>query len=122
MREYEILYIIKPHLPEEDYTKIIQNFEGWITQKGGELLLSNPIGLKELATVFDKQTSGYFVQCQFKGNNEVLDEIHTRLAVSESIFRHLLVSLDSILQKPGSKRLTKKEKKAKKEADVSVSL
>ena len=110
MREYEILYIIKPHLSEEDYTKIIHTFEGWITQNGGEILLSNVMGLKELATVLDKQTHGYYVQCQFRSGNEALDEIATRLGVSETIFRHLLVTLDSIQPKPGSEAKKKPRK------------
>ncbi len=117
MREYEILYIIKPHLPDEDYTKIVAAFEGWITSNGGEIILSNVMGLKELATVFDKKTHGYYVQCQFKSGNEALLEIQSKLAVNEIIFRHLLVTLDSIHPKPGSE-LKKRNKKSKSSLSV----
>jgi len=96
MKAYEILFIIKPHLPEETNQEILTSFQHWITSTGGEILLFKPWGLKELATVLDKFTHGYYVQCHFKGTNKTLTEIKNRIAVSETIFRNLLVTLDSV--------------------------
>ncbi len=116
-KAYEILFIIKPHLPEETNQEIISAFQGWITNNEGEVTLMNPWGIKELATVLDKFTHGYYVQCQFKGTNKTLNEIKNRIAVSETIFRHLLVTLDSVFtdKKP-------KEKKARAPKAVAATV
>ncbi len=96
MNAYEILFIIKPHLAEEANEEIMKSFQGWVTSTGGEVTLFKPWGLRELATVFEKHTHGFYVQCQFKCGNPTLAEIKTRLGVSETVFRYLLVTLDSV--------------------------
>ncbi len=108
--EYEILFIMKPHLGEEIYTETITTFQSWITSTGGEIVSLKPLGTRELATIFNKFSQGYYVQCHFKGNNATLDEIQNRVRVSEIIFRQLVVTIDSIIEKPRPE----KEKKAKK--------
>lgn len=95
-KSYEILFIIKPNLAEDVTEEILKSFQGWVTNNEGEILLFKPWGLKELATVFDKMTHGYYVQCQFKGTNKTLTEIKNRFAVSETVFRNLVVTLDSV--------------------------
>ncbi len=117
MKEYEILFIVKPHQSDETNQEVVSTFEKWITSTGGEVTLMKPWGLKELATVFDKHTHGYYVQCQFKAGNETLNEIKNRLAVSEVIFRHLMVTLDSI---QSSKPPKVKVKKAAAQPKVAV--
>lgn len=115
-KEYEILFIMKPHLSEEAYAEATATFQTWITSTGGEVTLLKPLGLKELATIFDKQTHGYYVQCQFKSGNPTLVELRSRIKVSETIFRYLIVTLDSIV----AKERPEKPKKAKKAASPST--
>lgn len=107
------MLIIKPHLSEEKYQEVISGFEKWITSTGGEITLLKPWGTRELATEFDKNTHGYYVQCQFKAENATLEELNSRLRVNESIFRFLLVTMDSI--RPKNPRV-EKVKKPKAEA------
>ena len=109
-KEYEILFIMKPHLSEEAYAEATATFQNWITSTGGEVTLLKPQGLKELATIFDKNTHGYYVQCQFKSGSPTLIELRDRIKVSEVIFRYLIVTLDSII----GKEKPEKPKKAKK--------
>jgi len=97
MKGYEILFIIKAHLADDQYKEKEENFKKYVTSKGGEIIEFDAIGLKELPLTFKDHTQGYFMRCQFKGNNDVLDEIKKRFAVDESIIRHLNVTLDSIL-------------------------
>ncbi len=97
MKAYETLFIIRPHLAEDVNEEIMKSFQEWITSTGGEITLFKPWGLRELATVLDKNTHGFYVQCQFKGTNKTLTEIKNRIAVSETIFRHLTVTLDSVV-------------------------
>ncbi|MCP4049158.1 MAG: 30S ribosomal protein S6 [bacterium] len=95
-REYELLFIIKPHLSKEEYKEMFERVQKYITDNKGEILLSSEPGLKELATPVNKITQGYFIQIQFAGNNKVLSEIKTYFSINENIIRNLIVRLDSI--------------------------
>ena len=111
-KEYEILFIMKPHLGEEVYTETIAAFQSWITGTEGEIVSLKTLGIRELATIFEKMNQGYYVQCHFKGTPATLTEIQNRIKVNEVIFRQLIVTIDSIVEKPKPE----KEKKAKKTA------
>ncbi len=95
MKEYEVLFILKPQLSEEERQQVLDAFQGWITKTKGEILMFEQIGLRDLAYEIEDQNKGFYVQCQFKGGNETLDEIAKRTHVEERIIRHLLVDLAS---------------------------
>lgn len=99
-KAYDILFIIKPHLADEQYQKICDTFSGWVTTNNGEVTVLTKTGIRDLATPIGKFTHGYFVNIQFKANNEILDEIKKRFAIDENILRHMLVTMDSIKAKP----------------------
>jgi small subunit ribosomal protein S6 len=99
MKSYESLIIIKPNLSEDDVNKLIESIQGWITNTEGEILLSKPWGVRELAYPIDKFTQGYYYQVQFKATNKTLDELHNRFRVTELFIRELTVTLDSIYSK-----------------------
>jgi small subunit ribosomal protein S6 len=95
-KEYEILYIIKPHLGDEKVKKINDNLQSWITSSGGEILLFKEIGLRDLGTEFMKNKQGYYSLCQFKGDEAVLTELNEKLRVTEDIIRYLNVKLKAV--------------------------
>ena len=99
MREYEILFIMKPNLGEDQYKKTIESFESWITKTEGEITLLDPWGLRNLASTLNGLDKGYYVLCQFKCGNKTLIEIKKRIAVNEIIFRNLIVKMETIKEK-----------------------
>ena len=99
-REYEILYIIKPHLGDEKVKKINDSLQSWITSTGGEIILFKDLGLRELGTEFKKNKQGHYALCQFKGNQKVLTELNEKLRVTENIIRYLNVKLEDV-EAPG---------------------
>ncbi len=108
MKDYEIVFILKPTFSEEKYAEIISNFEGWVTKNGGEILLLTALGLRDLAQQFGHFTQGYYVQSHFKAVNQTLEEIQRQISVSEDFLRHLVVTLESItVHKRGQDELQK---------------
>jgi|TARA_B100000586_G_C20104663_1_gene426698 small subunit ribosomal protein S6 len=99
-KEYEILYIIKPHLGDEKTKIINDNLQSWITSSGGEVTLFKDLGLRDLGTEFNKNKQGYYSLCQFKGNEKVLTELNEKLGVTEDIIRYLNVKLEDV-EAPG---------------------
>lgn len=96
MKEYEILFIIKPNLSEDRYKEIIENFKIWITKNEGEIIAIKPWGIKDLPKTFKKFTKGYFVESQFKATSKTLDALNKNIRVTEDIVRELIVTLESI--------------------------
>ena len=99
MNAYEILFIIKTNYTEEQRQKIVEKMESNITAKKGEIINSNTIGLKDFAMELKKETQGYYYQIQFKASNEVLNHLEEELKITEDIFRHMIVKLESVLTK-----------------------
>ena len=115
MRDYEIMFILKPNLAEQDYTGLVDNFQKWITDNEGEIVKLDKIGLRDFATVFDHYNKGYYVVCDFKGTNKTLDEIYERMHVNENFMRHLNVLKESLYGRQSSDVAATKE-----EAEVDV--
>lgn len=99
MKEYEILYILKPTLSADALKSVNEKVKEWITSTGGKIDLYNEMGLRDIATEFQKFNTGYYVQIQFTCGQPTLNELHEKLAVTEDIFRHLIVTMASIRPK-----------------------
>ena len=94
---YEILFITKPNLNEEEVTKVIDDFKGWIEKNDGQILMLSNLGKREIATPIKHTTHGIYVQCHFMATQNTLDVLKKNFSVSETIIRELTVTLDSVL-------------------------
>jgi small subunit ribosomal protein S6 len=95
-RQYETLYIIRPHLSEEENKKVIETFQSWITSAEGEITSVKEIGLRDLATEFKDHQKGYYVLCHFDGSNKTLEKMNDNLRISEDIIRYMTLRLDEV--------------------------
>ena len=59
MKNYEIMFIIKPTLSEEDNKKVIESFGEILTKNGANIIDSQDMGSRELAYEIKKYKSGY---------------------------------------------------------------
>ncbi|MBI60392.1 30S ribosomal protein S6 [bacterium] len=98
-KAYEILYIILPNFSEEQRGKISDVVQAAITEKGGSILEFQDLGLKDFAMELRKEKQGHYHLCRFMATNDQLTNLHERLAVTEDIFRFMIVTLDSVLTK-----------------------
>ena len=47
MRDYEVMYIVKPNLEEEQYTQIIEKYKALVQANGGEIVEVEPWGKED---------------------------------------------------------------------------
>lgn len=97
MRDYEILFILKPYLSDEEYEKLVEDFKGWITAEGGEVLKSNVRGIEEFAYEIDKMTQGYYVEMVFSLDPEKIAIIKEKMRVTESFLREMIINLEELI-------------------------
>lgn len=96
MKEYEILYIVKPNLGDDRYAELNDKFKQAVEKNSGEVMTFTPQGIKEIAATFDGLERGYYVLSQFKTTPAGLDAIQNLFKVEEDMVRYLNVELDSV--------------------------
>ena len=62
MREYELFYMIKTDITEEQTEAVIEKFNGILAREGAEVTAVDKWGKRKLAYVIDKKyREGYYV-------------------------------------------------------------
>ena len=91
MRKYEIMFIVKPTLSEEDTKKVITDFEKVLTSNGAKVVGKKDMGQRNLTYEIKKFKSGYYYLFDIEANNDEAIKEFDRLAlISKDIIRHLI--------------------------------
>ncbi|WP_424767786.1 30S ribosomal protein S6 [Paenibacillus sp. sgz302251] len=90
MRKYEVMYIIRPEVEQENVQALVDKFNG-IISNGGEVIKSDIIGKRRLAYEINKLRDGYFVLVHFNGTTEVINELDRVMKISDEVIRSLIV-------------------------------
>ncbi len=91
MKKYEIMFIVRPTLSEEDTKKVISNFEKVLTDNGAKVVGTKDMGQRELAYEIKKFKSGYYYVFNVEANDDKATKEFDRLAlISKDVIRHLI--------------------------------
>ena len=66
MKKYEIMYIVKPTLGEDELKKVNETLKNGLTSKGANIIDFKEMGQKELAYENQKFKSGSYFLCTVK--------------------------------------------------------
>lgn len=94
MRDYEIMYIIRPDIEEEAQTSLIERFSSILTDNGAEIEKVDEMGKKRLAYEINDYRDGYYIVINFKGGEEAVNEFDRQAKYSDDIIRHMVVRVD----------------------------
>ena len=95
MRKYEIMFIVKPTLSEEDVKKVAENFSNVLTSNGAKINESQDLGQKELAYEIKKFKSGYYFLFEIESEDDKATSEFNRLAlISSDVIRHLIKRIE----------------------------
>lgn len=92
MRKYEVMYIIRPDLEQEQIQAAIEKFQGIITNNGGEITNHDVMGKRRLAYEINKFRDGHYVLINFNAAPEVVAELDRVMKISDEIIRYLIVN------------------------------
>lgn len=91
MREYELLYIIKTDVSEEQTASTIEKFNEILKKEGAEVTGVDQWGKRKLAYEIDKKyRDGYYVLVKFTATPEAVDEADRLLKIDETVLRHMI--------------------------------
>lgn len=94
MNNYELMVIFTPVLSEEEFKAAQKKYADLVTENGGEVLHSNPWGLKSLAYPINKKTTGLYWVMEYKAPSSFNEKLKIQLLRDESQMRHMYTALD----------------------------
>jgi len=93
-RTYELMFIVRPDMPEEDQDKLISTLESVVTTSGGQMKNVEKMGKRRLAYVVRRFHDGVYILLTFEGSGGLVHELERRLRVSEPVIKFLSVRTD----------------------------
>jgi small subunit ribosomal protein S6 len=93
-RTYEVMFIVRPDILDEDLDKLIAGLEANITQGGGSIKSLEKLGRRKLAYTVKKFNDGNYVLMTILADGSLVGEIERRLRVSEPVIKFISVRMD----------------------------
>ena len=94
MRNYEIVYILKPGMEEEAVNAAVARFEEVVTKGGGEIVKTDRWGNRRLAYPIDDINEGYYVLMNIKSESAIAQELERVLRLQDDVLRQLVIKID----------------------------
>ena len=94
MNNYELMVIFTPVLSDDEFKAAQKKYADLVTENGGEVVNSNPWGLKSLAYPIAKKTTGLYWVMEYKAPSIFNEKLKTQLLRDESVMRHMYTALD----------------------------
>jgi small subunit ribosomal protein S6 len=111
-RTYELMFIVRPDMVEEELNKLISTLGSSVTSAGGTFK-SEVWGKRRLAYTVNRFNDGIFVLLIIEGAGAMVHELERRLRVTEPVIKFLTVRTDEELKRLDKiKKIRESRKKA----------
>mgnify|MGYP001470470792 CR=1 FL=1 len=102
MRNYEIMFIVRPDVEEEELKASREKVQSIIAEHDGSVIEEQDMGKRRFAyTIAHKRgnepvkyNEGYYTVYNFKANTGVVAELNRVLNIDDRVLRHLVIKLD----------------------------
>ena len=119
-RNYEVMFIVRPDMVEEELNKLIATLESSVTAAGGTTK-SEVWGKRRLAYKVGRFNDGIFILMLIDAAGSVVHEVERRLRVTEPVIKFLTVRTDEELKRLDKiKKIRDSKKKASAAPAVSA--
>jgi small subunit ribosomal protein S6 len=93
-RTYEVMFIVRPDMVEEELDKLISNLEAAVTGGKGTVKSVDKMGKRRLAYVVRRFNDGFYILLTVEGTGEMVHELERRLRVTEPVIKFITVRVD----------------------------
>ena len=93
-RTYELMFIVRPDMTEEDQDKLVATLEGHVATAGGTVKNVERMGKRRLAYLVRRFQDGIYVLMVLEGDGAMVKEIERRLRVTEPVIKFITVRVD----------------------------
>lgn len=110
MRHYELLFILKPTLTEDEVKVKTDFIKEIITKNGGEIANVVEMGTRKLAYKIEKYERGTYFVIYFKAPTQLIAELVRNLRITEEVIRFLPVKYENKKEIAAWEKLSKGQK------------
>ncbi len=93
-RLYEVMFIVRPDLEDEEVEKLLTGFSSTVTSGGGVVKSAEKMGRRKLAYLVRKFADGNYILLTIEANGAVVTELERRLRVTEPVIKFITVRMD----------------------------
>src|SRR5215470_4921807 len=93
-RTYELMFIVRPDMTDEDQDKLVANLESQVGAAGGTVKSVERMGKRRLAYLVRKFQEGIYVLLTLEGEGGMVKEVERRLRVTEPVIKFITVRVD----------------------------
>ena len=93
-RTYELMFIVRPDMTDEDLEKLISTLQSVVPASGGTVKSVEKMGKRRLAYTVRRFNDGIYVLMVVEGGGAVIHELERRLRVTEPVIKFLTVRVD----------------------------
>ena len=91
MKKYEVMFIVKPTLSEEEVNAVLNKYKKVLTDNKASITGETDMGQRELAYEIKKYKNGYYFLFVVEGSHEAIKEFDRLAGINENILRHLII-------------------------------
>lgn len=110
MKLYEILFVARNELAENQVNEISEGISGYIAKNGGEVKFSHYFGIRSLAYEIQKNKKGHYVVMHFTLNPRDINELDRMIRLNEDVIRFIIVNIEESNPEDVLAMLTVKDK------------
>jgi small subunit ribosomal protein S6 len=93
-RNYETVFIITPVLSDVQMKDTVDKFVNLLKEEGADVINVENWGLKKMAYIIDKKTTGFYVMVEFKADPTIIRKFELEFRRDEKVMRFLTTVLD----------------------------
>ena len=93
-RLYEVMFIVRPDIEDEELDKLITGFSTTVTNGGGVVKSAEKMGRRKLAYTVRRFSDGNYILLTIEANGPVVQELERRLRVTEPVIKFITVRID----------------------------
>ena len=93
-RLYEVMFIVRPDMADEDTDKLVSGLEASVSSAGGTVQKVDRMGKRRLAYNVARFQDGNYILLTVEGTGQTVLELERRLRVTEPVIKFITVRID----------------------------
>jgi small subunit ribosomal protein S6 len=98
-RAYEVMFIVRPDVTEEDLDKLVSTLQNHATSAGATVKNAEKMGKRRLAYDVKKFQEGQYVLFTLASDGKAIHELERRMRVTEQVIKFITVRTDEEQQR-----------------------
>ena len=94
MRNYEIMFIVKTTIGEDEVKATSKKFQDVLTNDGAKIVDFNEMGQKELAYEIKDCKTGFYYVITCEATDKAIKEFDRLAAIDSNVLRHLIIKIE----------------------------